>query len=120
MRGILTGLRRWQSTSAILALVGLADSLYLWSFKLGGGPLVCGTGGCDAVNSSPYSEVLGIPVAAIGALGYAVLLALALWALFFPDTAPYWLTDLRLFFAGIGLLFAAYLTAIELFVLHNI
>lgn len=117
--GILTGLRRWQSLSAILSLVGLVDSVYLWSFKWGH-PLICGTGGCDVVNSSPYAQIMGIPVAAIGAMGYAALLALAFWAFAAPESAPCWLIDLRLFFAGIGVVFAAYLTAIELFVIHDI
>ena len=117
--GTIAGLRRWQSISAILSFLGLADSLYLWSFKLGQ-PLICGTGGCDVVNASPYSEILGIPVAAIGAAGYLALLALALWAFFAQDNAPYWLTDLRLFFAAMGVFFAAYLTVVELFIIHNI
>lgn len=117
--GILSGLRRWQSASALLSVIGLLDSLYLWSFKWGQS-LICGTGGCDAVNASSYSSLFGIPVAAIGALGYAALLALALWALLSPATAPYWLTHLRLLFAGLGLFFALYLTAIELFVIHDI
>jgi uncharacterized membrane protein len=112
-------LRRLQLISAGLALIGLADSLYLWSFKLTG-QLICTVGGCEAVNSSPYSELLGVPVAAIGAAGYASLVALALWAFFGNDNAPVWLTDLRTLFAGIGLFFAAYLTGIELFVLHAI
>lgn len=112
-------LRRLQLISAGLALVGLADSVYLWSFKWGG-QLICAAAGCEAVNSSPYAMLLGVPVAAIGAAGYASLFALALWAYFANDNAPVWLTDLRTVFAGIGLFFAAYLTGIELFVLHAI
>jgi uncharacterized membrane protein len=115
----LNGLRRWQSASAALAIAGLADSLYLLTSKLGR-PLVCGVGDCDLVNSSPYSEVFGIPVAAIGVLGYTLLLVLAVWALAQGDGAPYWLTQARLFVAGLGLLFAAYLTGIEVFILHTI
>lgn len=117
--GTLNGLRRWQSLSAALALVGLADSLYLLTSKLGR-PLVCGAGECDVVNASPFSEIMGIPVAALGALGYAALLTLALWALFGGENAPYWLGDVRLFFSGLGVLFSAYLTGIELFVIHAI
>ncbi len=116
---VLNGLRRWQSLNAVLALVGLIDSLYLLSFKMGR-PLVCAVGDCDAVNSSPYSEIAGVPVAALGALGYLALLALALWALFGGEGAPYWLTDVRLFFAGLGVLFSIYLTSLELFVIHAI
>ncbi len=117
--GISIGLRRWQLLSATLALAGLIDSIYLWSFKWGG-KLICGIGECDVVNSSPYASLLGIPVAAIGAAGYTALLLLALWAFVARDNAPAWLNDVRLMFAGIGLFFAAYLTSIEVFVLHAI
>ncbi len=113
------GLRRWQIVSAILALFGLADSLYLWSTKLGT-KLVCGVGDCDVVNASPYASLLGIPVAALGAVGYAVLIALALWALYQGEDAPAWLTDMRLLLAFGGVLFSAYLSAVEVFILHTI
>jgi uncharacterized membrane protein len=117
---ILKELRSLRWLSAVLALVGLLDSLYLWWTKLSHSEIICGVGECDVVNSSPYAALFGIPVAALGALGYGALLALALWVLISPDTTPYWLTDLRLFFGAIGLLFAAYLTAIEVFVIHAI
>ena len=64
--------------------------------------------------------LLGIPVAALGAAGYAALLALALWAFFANDNAPAWLTDLRLLIAGVAVLFSVYLTGLELFVIHAI
>jgi uncharacterized membrane protein len=35
-----------------------------------------GSGGCSIVNASGYSEVNGIPVAAIGVVGYLSILAL--------------------------------------------
>lgn len=117
---LLRGLRRLQFLSVVLALIGLADSLYLWSFKWGDQPLVCGVGACDAVNASPYSMLMGIPVAAIGAAGYTALLLLALWALVVGNHAPLWLTDLRLLFAVGGLLFSVYLTAVEIFVIHDV
>ena len=43
-----------------------------------GGELVCSTGGCETVQSSSYAEVLGVPVAALGLLGFLGLLAAAL------------------------------------------
>ncbi len=111
------GERRWPLISAALALLGLAVSIYLWTSKLGA-PLICGVGSCDVVNASPYSELLGVPVAAIGAVGYAALLALALWA--WRGSAPEWLIDVRLLLAFGGVAFSAYLTAIEVFVLRTI
>ena len=112
--------RRLQILSAVLAAIGVVDSAYLWYTKLTHSAIMCGIGECEVVNASPYSSIVGIPVAALGFLGYAALLALAVWAIAAPATAPYWLTDLRLFFAALGFLFAAYLTAIELFVIHAI
>ena len=112
-------LQRMQWLGAAFALAGLLDSIYLWSFKWSG-QLICAVGGCEAVNTSSYSMLLGIPVAAIGAGGYAALLALAAWAFVARDDAPAWLNDVRLTFASIGLFFAAYLTVVELFILQEI
>ncbi len=112
-------LRRWQLASAVLALVGLADSVYLWTAKLGA-KLVCGVGDCDVVNSSPYASLFGIPVAIIGAAGYAALLALALWALYRGHASPVALIDVRLLLAFGGVLFSAYLSLVEVFILHTI
>ena len=120
MRDFFTNLTKLQWLSAILALIGLGDSLYLWWTKINITALVCGLGDCEAVQASPYSSLLGIPVAAIGAGGYGALLVLAVWAVFAKDNAPGWLTDVRLIFAGIGLFFAAYLTGIELFIIYAI
>jgi vitamin-K-epoxide reductase (warfarin-sensitive) len=63
---------------------------------------------CDIVNRSEYSEVAGIPVAAIGVLGYAAIFALST---FWKSRTS---TPNRLLVAAIaGLGFALYLTYIE-------
>jgi len=113
------GIKKLQWSSAALALIGFGVSLYLWYSKVSKNTIICTPGSdCDLVNASPYSVLLGIPVAAIGAAGYAALLALALWALFGRENAPAWLLNARLALASGGLFFAAYLTGIEAFVLH--
>ena len=69
---------------------------------------------CDIVNRSEYSSVMGIPVAAIGVVGYGVLLALAT---VYRSRAQ---TPLRLLAAAVaGLGFALYLTYVEGFVLDT-
>jgi uncharacterized membrane protein len=69
---------------------------------------------CDIVNRSEYSRVMGIPVAAIGIVGYGVLLALAT---VYRARAK---TPLRLLAAAAGGLgFALYLTYIEGYVLDT-
>ena len=115
---IFSNLRNLQILSVVLSAIGLADSLYLWWTKINMTFVVCGVGECDLVNASPYSSLLGVPVAALGAAGYGALLLAALWALGARDNAPEWLTNARLGLASGGLFFAAYLTGIEAFILH--
>lgn len=67
---------------------------------------------CDIVNRSEYSSIAGIPVAAIGILGYAGLLALCTFLRNRSETPN------RLLGAALaGLAFALYLTYIEAYVL---
>jgi uncharacterized membrane protein len=100
---------------AALAVAGLLVSAYLTWTHLRGVVPVCvgGSSGCETVQTSRYSEVLGVPVAALGLLAYAGLLASALmrgglWA------------ALGLFVALVGVLYSAYLTWIELFVIRAV
>jgi vitamin-K-epoxide reductase (warfarin-sensitive) len=67
---------------------------------------------CDIVNRSIYSSVLGVPVALIGILGYALLLVVAT---FYRKKAESPFMLLIASTAGLG--FALYLTYIEKFVL---
>jgi uncharacterized membrane protein len=112
---------RTRQTIALLALVGFFVALYLWLHQIGvGGELKCGTGGCETVQASPWAQQLGIPVAFYGVVGYAAILAVALVGL-----QPAWLerrgpTLLIAALATGGVLFSAWLTYLELFVIHAI
>jgi uncharacterized membrane protein len=69
--------------AALLALVGLADALYLTIEHLTGQSVRCTIiSGCSAVLSSPYAVVAGIPLAAIGAAAYFTVFSLAILTLF--------------------------------------
>jgi len=122
-------LRRMESRSrwprlaiSALALIGLADSAYLTYLKvqLCSQGLSCGFGGCDVVNQSPYAEIAGIPVALLGFIFYAIVLALSLFWYDAQGKGDRWLGWGLLALAGWGVLFSAYLTAIEIFVLYTI
>ncbi len=63
---------------------------------------------CDIVNRSEYSEILGIPVALIGMVGYAAVLGLATVYRERRETP-----SLIVAGASAGLAFALYLTYIE-------
>ena len=98
-----------------LALAGLAIAIYLTIVHYDHSSPVCvgGGGGCEKVQTSDYAELAGLPVALIGAIGYAaILLSLAV-----PGDSGR--------FAGallglVGLGFSLYLTYLELFVIDAI
>ena len=106
-----------------LGIAGMIVSGYaLWQHQAPLGSGFCNIGAtvsCDIVNKSAYAEVLGIPVALLGILGYAVLASFAIVAL--REVAPS--LHLRKCLAGLAvveLAFSLYLTSIELFVLGAI
>ena len=104
--------RRLMSIVAILAVCGIVvSSVSLQHHYATSKTAYCDFGesfNCDIVNRSEYSSILGIPVALIGMLGYAVLVGLATVYGDRPDTPKFLLGG-----ALAGLAFALYLTYIE-------
>lgn len=68
---------------ALVALVGLADSIYLTIHHYTAEPVPCSIiEGCEMVLNSAYATFAGIPIALFGAVAYADALVFALmWAL---------------------------------------
>ena len=113
---------RHRMAIAVLALLGVLASTYLLLYKLGiVGALVCGgSGACERVQNSPYALFLGIPVAVYGLGGFGALLLVALAGL-----GERWGTHpgpsrLLAGLSGIGVLFAMYLTYLEVAVIHDV
>lgn len=105
----------------LLALVGLLVATYLWLYKIGLiGELQCGTGTCEYVQASRFAELLGVPVAFYGVVGYGALLAVGLACLQPRFAADRRVTLLLAALATAGFGFTLYLTAIEVFVLHAV
>lgn len=106
--------------AAVMSLLGLFVSAYLYLYKIGRiGTLACGSGGCETVQQSTWSRFLGVEVSLIGLVGYAVLFVIALISLQAPSPRGWAPRALTLLAAG-GVLFTAYLTSLELFVIHAI
>lgn len=107
--------------TALVALVGLFVAAYLALYRAGIiGTIACGTGGCETVQLSRWSTFLGLPVATWGVGYYALVFALA-----FAGVQERWEASRRLALAlvlltGWGVLFSAWLTYLELFVIHAI
>lgn len=69
--------------AAIVALAGLADSIYLTVHHYTAEPVPCSIlEGCEQVLTSSYAEISGVPLAAFGAVAYFVAFSLALLTAF--------------------------------------
>lgn len=68
--------------TALVSLIGLADSIYLTVEHLSGRSVRCTLSGCSEVLSSPYATVRGYPLAGLGALAYFTVFSLATLAAF--------------------------------------
>ena len=106
---------------AALALAGIFISLYLTLYKIGViGELSCSIGSCETVNTSRWATFLGLPVAAWGLFFYIDVFAIAL-----VGTMPRFeheplISVVLTAEAAVGVLFSAWLTYLELDVIHAI
>ena len=107
-------------SSMVLTIFGVADSVYLLIYKITGNPHMClGNGGCHNVNFSPYSEIGGIPVSLFGIVAYLAIVVILLMEArvkIAQENGPLAIFGISL--AGVG--FSAYLTYLELYVIHAI
>ena len=108
----MTGQRGLRLAIAVLAVIGFGISGYLTYVHYFQLRLVCLTGGCEVVQTSSYAYLLGVPVALLGMVGYALILASLL--------VRGWGPLLGLIFAFVGFGFSMYLTYLELFQIHAI
>jgi uncharacterized membrane protein len=104
-----------------LALAGLADSIYLTWYHYDPAVRAClVTGGCETVNTSPYAVIGPVPVAAVGVLGYLLVACAVILRGWGPPALRAAAGRGVYALSVLGTGFAAYLTAIEVFVIHAI
>lgn len=105
----------------VASVVGMAVSLYLtWIHWSGSKAFCAGVGDCEAVNTSSYSEVAGVPIALLGFGMYLVLFGLSMFGW---RAEPSMASNVALAVFGIslgGVLYSAYLTYVEVAVLHAV
>lgn len=96
--------RRLRIAQYVFTVIGLGCAGWLTYTKYADGG-VCGVShGCTVVQTSPWSELFGIPVSLLGLIGYFGILALL--------TAPQRLEPVRLMLVvvtGVGFLFSMYM-----------
>ena len=106
---------------ATLSLAGIFVALYLLLYKLGiVGNLSCSIGSCETVNLSKWATFLGAPVAAWGVGFYVVMFVLSLLSLQDRYVESLGMSKVLALVSGSGVAFSAWLTYLELFVIHAI
>lgn len=71
------------SLAAILGAIGVAEATYLTALDLSGADVVCvASSTCGHVLHSAYAHVRGLPLAALGGLGYFAVFSCAILAAF--------------------------------------
>ena len=97
----------------LLTVIGLLVSIYMTIFKITSNESMCiGSKDCSVVNASRYSEVNGIPVAVLGVIGYAAILAV----LVLGQRRGFFQQNGSMLFFGLsltGFLFTLYLIFVE-------
>lgn len=105
----------------VLAAFSFADATYLsvlhWRGEI---PPCGGYAGCETVNTSPFAEIFGVPIAAFGMVLSAVILAIAIYRT--RVAGRQWLYSTMALYALVlsAALFMTYLTGVEITVLHAI
>jgi uncharacterized membrane protein len=108
--------RALRATLIVITVIGMCWASYLTYVHYSGTTPLCSLKGdpCAAVQKSRYSELAGVPVALIGAIGYLVILA----SLLVSDGERARFATAALTLGGFG--FSVYLTYREVFSLHKI
>lgn len=105
--------KRLRQLTIALTILGLLVAVYMTIYKITNNESMCvGSSGCSEVNASRYSEINGIPVAVLGVLGYAAILAL----LFLEQRPGIFQENGTMMFFGVsllGFLFTLYLIYLE-------
>jgi uncharacterized membrane protein len=106
----------------LLAVIGMFIAYFLLLFHSGALVGVCEPSGwddCGQVSGpgAPYSSIGPIPVALLGLVGY-ISMFLAVWLKDWLSLLDEYLPEIMVGLTGLALLFSAYLTGLEIFVIH--
>ena len=104
----------------IFSAIGVADTTYLSSRIIAGAPVKCTIfSGCEAVTTSQYSHVFGVPLAMIGLAYYLCVLFYSIWLLTKKeDTKKIFLPVLLM--TGMGFGISLVLLYLQLYVIGSI
>src|ERR1019366_9319520 len=108
--------RALRTTLLVLSVIGVCLAAYLTYVHYSGTTPPCSIKGnpCSQVQKSRYAELVGVPVALMGLIGYIAILG----SLLAPDSERMRFATMAVALGGFG--FSMYLTYREVFTLHKI
>lgn len=102
----------------LLAVMGLGVAVYLAYVETQAVAAGCGpVGDCNAVQTSEYAYLFGIPIGVLGVIGYVAILVTWAWGAWRADNRA---TLALLAITAFGVLFSIYLTYLEPFVISGV
>lgn len=98
-----------------VSLIGLADSSYLTAKHYLGTPINCSIfKGCDIVAASPFSVILGIPVALLGVFYYFSFILLTI---FYIDSKNEKTLEFVARFSAVGVIASLWFLFLQIFII---
>jgi uncharacterized membrane protein len=105
----------------ILSLLGVLMAIYVLQSFLRDAPIVCLNSGCELVRKAPESYLWGVPVPAVGLVGYSFLAILAfLRTMNYGHKTKELFLKMMLGIATFGVVFVSWFTYTELFVIRAV
>jgi len=104
----------------VLAIIGILIAVYVTQSFLRKVGIICVSSGCELVRKNPASYLWGIPVPAVGLVGYSIIAILAFFRTTIYDQRS------KIFLKGIlgmtafGVVFTSWFTYTELFVIKGV
>lgn len=98
-----------------VSVIGLADASYLTAKHYLGSPINCSIfNGCEKVITSPYSIILGVPVALLGVSYYFSFL---LFTIFYLDTKREKILEFAARFSFVGIIASFWFLFLQIFII---
>lgn len=104
----------------ILSIIGVLIAIYVLQSFLRQAPIVCLNSGCELVRKAPQSYLWGIPVPAVGLVGYSLLAMLAFIRTTLDTRRSKLALQAMAAISVFGVLFVTWFTYTEVFVIRAI
>lgn len=105
----------------VLSLLGIVIAIYVLQSFLRQSPIVCLNSGCELVRKNPASYLWGIPVPAVGLVGYSFLAILVfLRSMNYERRTKDLFLKIMLGITIFGVVFVSWFTYTELFVIRAV